>query len=177
MRIRLRTDLLIKVYSSYFCVLIYYSTKRTISVTLFHITDCINTTQHYISGVVTKRLQSLQVMFKFSVDLIRRSRFFLPPLYVEKLKQNKIGERYYCTIYTVYYTLSNNTDILPVNRISEYDNEFCFWLNVSYVMWNDKVWLHGRMVLRLIVPMSVVPKCRCTALTWRNQMQMIVSKI
>ena len=31
-------------------------------------------------GVVTKRLQCLQVMFKFSVDLIGRSGFFLPPL-------------------------------------------------------------------------------------------------
>ena len=33
-------------------------------------------------GVVTKRLQSLQVMIKFLVDLMGRSGFFLPPLYV-----------------------------------------------------------------------------------------------
>ena len=33
-------------------------------------------------GVVTKRLQCLQVMFKFSADLIGRSGFFLPPLYM-----------------------------------------------------------------------------------------------
>ena len=48
---------------------------------LFHITDCINTAS---VGVVTKRLQCLQVMFKFSVDLIERSGFFLPPLYINK---------------------------------------------------------------------------------------------
>ena len=47
---------------------------------LFHMTDCLNTTS---VGVVTKRLQCLQVMFKFSVDLIGRSGFFLPPLYIE----------------------------------------------------------------------------------------------
>ena len=33
-------------------------------------------------GVVTKRLQCLQVKFKFSVYLIGRSGFFLPPLYL-----------------------------------------------------------------------------------------------
>ena len=53
-----------------------------------HITDCINTIS---VGVVTKRLQCLQVMFKFSVELIWRSGLFLPPLYVLKIKvkQNK----------------------------------------------------------------------------------------
>ena len=51
---------------------------------LFHITDCINTTQHQGGGggVVTKRFQCLQVMFKFSVDLIGRSGLLLPPPYV-----------------------------------------------------------------------------------------------
>ena len=58
---------------------------------------------------------------------------------------------------------------LPVNWIPENNNEFRIWLNVRYVMRSDKVWLYGGVILWLMAPMSVVPKCRCTALTWRIQ--------
>ena len=65
---------------------------------LFHITDCI--TQHNISGVVTKRLQCLQVMFKFSGDLIGRSGFFLPPLYIVALfEKNETITSIRCTTF------------------------------------------------------------------------------
>ena len=60
---------------------------------LFHITACINTTQHH--NVLTKRLQCLQVMFNVSVDLIGRSGFFLPPLYsVHYCSEKKQNQNY-----------------------------------------------------------------------------------